>query len=46
MPHVRRRAPLVIAGLLLPALLSAQSFKTEKFNIGGDGGTDYLTVGG
>src|SRR3954471_3268241 len=44
MPHVRRHAALVITGLLLPALLSAQSFKTEKFNIGGDGGTDYLTV--
>src|SRR3954467_2358177 len=44
MPHVRRHAALVITGLLLPALLSAQSFKTEKFNIGGEGGTDYLTV--
>ena len=44
MPHVRRHATFVIAGLLLPAMLSAQSFKTEKFNIGGDGGTDYLTV--
>jgi len=44
MPHVRRPAIFVITALLLPALLSAQSFKTEKFNIGGDGGTDYLTV--
>ena len=44
MPHVRRRTTFVITGLLLPAVLSAQSFKTEKFNIGGEGGTDYLTV--
>src|SRR6478609_3252167 len=29
--------------LLLPALSSAQTYKVEKYNIGGDGGTDYLT---
>ena len=44
MPHVRLRTTFVSAGLLLPALLSAQSFKTEKFNIGGEGGTDYLAA--
>jgi DNA-binding beta-propeller fold protein YncE len=30
--------------MLLPAALAAQSFKIEKFNIGGEGGTDYLTA--
>jgi len=29
--------------LLLPAPSSAQTYKVEKYNIGGDGGTDYLT---
>lgn len=28
----------------LPALAGAQSFKVEKFTIGGEGGTDYLTA--
>jgi DNA-binding beta-propeller fold protein YncE len=28
----------------LPGVLAAQSFKIEKFNIGGEGGTDYLTA--
>lgn len=27
-----------------PTLLAAQTFKTEKFNIGGEGGFDYLTA--
>jgi len=44
MPHVRRHATFVIAAMLLPAALAAQSFKIEKFNIGGEGGTDYLTA--
>src|SRR5690242_6655068 len=44
MPHVRRHVVPVITGLLLPALLSAQTFRTEKFSIGGEGGTDYLTA--
>src|SRR6059036_1724436 len=30
--------------LLLPSLSPAQTFKTAKFSIGGDGGTDYLTA--
>ncbi len=35
---------LVLAGaLVLPGALAAQNFKVEKFNIGGEGGTDYLT---
>ena len=44
MPHVRRYATFVIGTMLLPAALAAQSFKIEKFNIGGEGGTDYLTA--
>ena len=43
----RSRAMLaVLAATLLtfPAAGTAQSFKTEKFNIGGEGGTDYLTA--
>jgi len=36
----------VLAGavLALPGVLAAQTFKVEKFNIGGEGGTDYLTA--
>src|SRR2546428_869187 len=37
-------ALLMAAALLLPALGHAQTFKVEKFSIGGDGGTDYLTA--
>ncbi|PYP41582.1 MAG: hypothetical protein DMD43_06020 [Gemmatimonadetes bacterium] len=33
---------LVAGGL--PGASQAQTFKAEKFNIGGDGGTDYLTA--
>jgi hypothetical protein len=33
----------ILAGVALPALVSAQSYKVEKYNIGGEGGTDYLT---
>jgi DNA-binding beta-propeller fold protein YncE len=32
------------AALALPASTFAQAFKVEKFNIGGEGGTDYLTA--
>lgn len=39
-----RRAALASALLALPAFLAAQTFKVEKFNIGGEGGTDYLTA--
>ena len=34
----------VIAIASVPGALAAQSFTTEKFNIGGDGGFDYLSV--
>ena len=32
------------AGLLAPHVMSAQSFKVEKFDIKGEGGTDYVAV--
>ena len=35
---------LLITALALPTALYAQTFKVQKFNIGGDGGTDYLTA--
>jgi DNA-binding beta-propeller fold protein YncE len=35
---------LAAAVLALPAIVGAQSYKTEKYNIGGEGGTDYLTA--
>src|SRR5712692_6591046 len=44
------RRTLAVAALLLvpalawPGLSAAQTFKTAKFSIGGDGGTDYLTA--
>src|SRR5436189_164921 len=35
---------LTTACLLGPAIAHAQSFKVEKFDIKGDGGTDYVAV--
>ncbi len=35
---------LFVAGLVAPAAVDAQTFKVEKFDIKGDGGTDYVTV--
>lgn len=35
---------LAAAVLVLPGALAAQTFKVAKYNIGGDGGTDYLTA--
>src|SRR2546429_6309363 len=37
-------ALLIAAALTLPSVGRAQAFKVAKFNIGGDGGTDYLTA--
>jgi hypothetical protein len=34
----------VAAFLALPSAMTAQSFKTQKYDIGGEGGTDYLTA--
>src|SRR3954465_10022182 len=35
---------LVVAACLLPAVGGAQTFKVEKFDIKGDGATDYVTA--
>src|SRR6266852_6234205 len=35
---------LITAALTWPSVSTAQGFKTAKFSIGGDGGTDYLTA--
>jgi ribosomal protein L24E len=38
------KVTLAAALLALPGLAGAQTFKVEKYNIGGEGGTDYLTA--
>src|SRR2546428_5393556 len=43
-PSLPVPAFLVAAVLTLPCVGQAQAFKVAKFNIGGDGGTDYLTA--
>jgi DNA-binding beta-propeller fold protein YncE len=35
---------LIVAALAWPRVSPAQTFKVAKYNIGGDGGTDYLTA--
>jgi hypothetical protein len=35
---------LALAGLVVCGALHAQSFKVEKYDIKGDGGTDYIAV--
>src|SRR5262245_51163149 len=40
----RIQAALALCAALAPVTLSAQSFKVTKHEIGGDGGTDYLTA--
>jgi YVTN family beta-propeller protein len=40
------KAFLAAAVLALPGMVAAQQFKIEKYNIGGDGGTDYLSADG
>ena len=43
--RARGFSPLLIgAALAMPAMGLAQTFHVEKFSIGGDGGTDYLTA--
>ena len=46
MRRISSRFTPALAGALfvLPSVLAAQAFKIEKFNIGGEGGTDYLTA--
>ncbi len=44
-----RRAPIVLpllfgVALAAPRVGHAQSFKSQKFDIKGDGGTDYVTI--
>src|SRR3989442_5138758 len=34
----------LLAAIMAPRVGHAQTFKVEKFNIGGDGGTDYVTA--
>ena len=43
------RSPIALktafaALLVLPSIATAQTFKVEKYNIGGEGGTDYVTA--
>lgn len=43
--RVGRALPLIVAALALHgAVAEAQRFKTERFDIGGTGGTDYLAA--
>src|SRR4051812_42567786 len=35
---------LVVATMIMPAASRAQTFKVAKWNIGGEGGTDYLVA--
>ena len=35
---------LLIAAIVTSNVGNAQTFKVQKYNIGGDGGTDYLTA--
>jgi DNA-binding beta-propeller fold protein YncE len=45
MRSVSSRVTVFAAAILaLPVVLSAQVFKTQKINIGGEGGTDYLSA--
>ena len=37
-------ATLAVAVLALPSPATSQTFTVEKYNIGGDGGTDYLVA--
>jgi DNA-binding beta-propeller fold protein YncE len=40
----RRFATLAFLATLVPAAIPAQTFSVAKYNIGGDGGTDYVTA--
>jgi DNA-binding beta-propeller fold protein YncE len=44
MSHQLRTALVAFVAAALPAVVLAQSFKVEKFDIKGDGGTDYVAV--
>ena len=38
------RTAVLAAAFALPSIAGAQTFKVEKYNIGGEGGTDYLVA--
>ncbi len=42
--HARIVPALLLAVLAWPRASAAQTFKVQKYSIGGDGGTDYLTA--
>jgi len=42
--HAHVVPALLLAALAWPLASSAQTFRVQKFSIGGDGGTDYLTA--
>jgi DNA-binding beta-propeller fold protein YncE len=42
--HLRSAIVAAAVGMLAPGLAHAQTFKVEKFDIKGDGGTDYVAV--
>lgn len=44
MTRYQRTLALAFGAMGLPGLLHAQAFKTQKFDIGGTGSTDYLAV--
>ena len=41
---IRRIGTLLTAALIAPVGVHAQTFKVTKYNIGGEGGTDYVTA--
>src|SRR5690348_11841425 len=43
MRRVSMALSFLVGALAVPAFVSAQTYKVDKYNIGGDGGTDYLT---
>lgn len=44
MRFILSRAVVIAAASAAPHIAAAQTFTTAKFNIGGEGGTDYLTA--
>src|SRR5204862_2716571 len=42
--HFRAFSGAMAASVLCAAVANAQTFKVQKYNIGGDGGTDYVTA--
>jgi DNA-binding beta-propeller fold protein YncE len=42
--HIRFALGLFVAAVIAPWLASAQTFNVQKFDIKGDGGTDYVTA--